>query len=104
MPVTMNDPALTRAMVPALQKAALGKAEESFINQAASEDFSYYAEKVPGLFVFLGATPADKDPAKAASNHNPGFFVDEATLITGVRSHVEFVLGYADHASQAAKK
>ncbi len=101
MPVTMNDPALTRAMVPALQKAALGKAEESFINQAASEDFSYYAEKVPGLFVFLGATPADKDPAKAASNHNPGFFVDEATLITGVRSHVEFVLGYAQYAKSS---
>lgn len=102
MPVTMNDPALTRAMVPALQKAALGQAQETLVNQAASEDFSYFAEKVPGLYVFLGATPADKDLAQAASNHNPGFFVDEATLITGVRSHVEFVLGYAEYARQQA--
>ena len=98
MPVTMNDADLTRAMVPALQKASHGRASETFVNQAASEDFSYFSEKVPGLYVFLGATPADKDPATAASNHNPGVFVDESTLITGVRSHVEFVLGYADYA------
>ena len=103
MPVTMNDANLTRAMVPALQKASDGKATETFVNQAASEDFSYYAEKVPGLFVFLGGTPKDQDPAKAASNHNPGFFVDESTLITGVRSHVEFVLGYADYAKTFTK-
>lgn len=103
MPVTMNDANLTRAMVPALQKASDGKATETFVNQAASEDFSYFAEKVPGLYVFLGATPKDQDPAKAASNHNPGFFVDESTLITGVRSHVEFVLGYADYAKTLTK-
>lgn len=98
MPVTMNDRDLTLAMVPALQKASDGQATEVFANQAASEDFSYFSQEVPGLYVFLGATPLDQDPAKAASNHNPGFFVDEATLITGVRSHVEFVLGYADYA------
>ena len=104
MPVTMNDAELTRAMVPALQKASSGKASETFVNQAASEDFSYFSEKVPGLYVFLGATPADKDPATAASNHNPGFFVDESTLITGVRSHVEFVLGYAQYAETLKNK
>lgn len=98
MPVTMNDRALTLAMAPALQKASDGNATEVFVNQAASEDFSYFAEKVPGLYVFLGATPADQDLATVPSNHNPGFFVDEATLITGVRSHVEFVLGYAEYA------
>lgn len=100
MPVTMNDKALTQAMVPALQRASYGKAQESFVNQAASEDFAYFAEKVPGLYVFLGATPPDKDLATAASNHHPDFFVDEATLITGVRSHVEWVLGYADYAAK----
>jgi amidohydrolase len=100
MPVTMNDAKLTRAMVPALQRASGGRATETLVNQAASEDFSYFSEKVPGLYVFLGATPANKDPATAASNHNPGFFVDESTLITGVRSHVEFVLGHAQYAKQ----
>ncbi len=102
MPVTMNDAELTRAMVPALQKASDGQAKETFVNQAASEDFSYFSEKVPGLYVFLGATPKDKDLSQAASNHHPEFFVDEETLVTGVRSHVEFVLGYADYAQTKA--
>lgn len=100
MPVTMNDVELTRAMVPALQKASDGQATETFVNQAASEDFSYFSEKVPGLYVFLGATPKDKELAQAASNHHPGFFVDEETMMTGVRSHVEFVLGYAGYAKE----
>lgn len=39
---------------------------------------------MPSLFVFVGATPADQDPAKAAPNHNPNFIVDDATLKTGV--------------------
>lgn len=96
MPVTLNNEELTRAMVPALQRASGGKARELKTGQAASEDFAYYAEKVPGLFVFLGATPPGKDLAKVAANHHPAFFVDDAALATGVRSHVEFVLGYAD--------
>jgi amidohydrolase len=83
-------------MVRALERAAPGKTKETFRSQAASEDFSYYAQAVPGLFVFLGGTPPDRDPLTAPSNHNPSFFVDEATLVTGVRAHVEFVLGYAE--------
>lgn len=96
MPVTINNEELTHAMVPALQRASNGKAKELKTGQSASEDFAYYAEKVPGLFVFLGATPPGKDLSKVAANHHPAFFVDDATLATGVRSHVEFVLGYAD--------
>ncbi len=95
MPITMNDQALTEAMAPALQRAADGRVKVLETNLAASEDFAYYAQKVPGLYVFLGATPPDQDMNNVANNHNPGFIVDEATLITGVRSHVEFVLAYA---------
>jgi metal-dependent amidase/aminoacylase/carboxypeptidase family protein len=49
---------------------------------------------VPGLFVFLGATPADQDMQKAPNNHSPYFTVDDATLATGVKAHVQFVLNY----------
>jgi metal-dependent amidase/aminoacylase/carboxypeptidase family protein len=52
----------------------------------ASEDFSFYAQEVPGLYVFLGVTPKDQDPAKAAPNHNPNFFVDESALVVGART------------------
>ena len=51
-----------------------------------SEDFSFYQRLVPGLFYFVGVTPPGVDPAQAASNHSPRFFVDEAGLLLGVRS------------------
>lgn len=98
-PVTSNNPALTEAMVPALELAAPGKVERLSSSQPGSEDFSLYAEKVPGLFVFLGATPEGQDMQKAAPNHSPYFSVDDATLATGVKAHVQFVLNYAGRAA-----
>lgn len=56
---------------------------------------------MPSLFVFVGATPADQDMAKAAPNHNSLFIVDNATLKTGVESHVRFILDYPKVAEQA---
>jgi len=82
---TVNDPALAAAMAPALRNAADGKVAESPL-AGASEDFSFFAEAVPGLYVFLGVTPKDQDPEKAAPNHNPEFFVDEHALVVGVRT------------------
>ena len=82
---TVNDAALAAAMAPALKRAADGNVAESPL-AGASEDFSFYAQAVPGLYVFLGVTPKDQDPAKAAPNHNPKFFVDEHALVIGVRT------------------
>ena len=93
-PVTTNDPDLTRSMVKALELAAPGKVKELPASLSPSEDFSYYAQKVPGLFVFLGATSADQDMSKAPNNHSPYFTADDATLATGVKAHVQFVLNY----------
>lgn len=94
-PVTTNNIALTEAMVPALELAAPGKVERLPSSLSPSEDFSLYAEKVPGLFVFLGATPEGPDMQKAPNNHSPYFTADDATLATGVKAHVQFVLNYA---------
>ncbi|HCS43026.1 MAG TPA: amidohydrolase, partial [Pseudomonas sp.] len=93
-PVTTNNPALTEAMVPALELAAPGKVERLESSLSPSEDFSFYAEKVPGLFVFLGATPENQDMQKVPNNHSPYFTADDATLATGVKAHVQFVLNY----------
>jgi amidohydrolase len=82
---TVNNAALTEQMAPALKRAADGKVAEAPL-AGASEDFSFYAHAVPGLYVFLGVTPAGQDPAKAAPNHNPKFFVDEHALVIGTRT------------------
>ncbi len=100
-PVTTNDKTLTELMAPSLiQAAGEGKAHVLEHNQSASEDFSYYGQLMPSLFVFLGATPADQDMSKAAPNHNPYFIVDDKTLKTGVESHMRFILDYPKVASQ----
>jgi amidohydrolase len=82
---TVNDAALAAAMAPALKRAADGNVAEAPL-AGASEDFSFLAQAAPGLYMFLGVTPKDQDPAKAAPNHNPKFFVDEAALVVGVRT------------------
>ena len=91
-PVTVNDPALTEAMVPTLNRVAGDSAQLRLINKVSgSEDFSFYQQVIPWLFIFLGVTPLHTLPAKSASNHSPRFFIDEPALITGVRSRGGFV-------------
>lgn len=82
-PVTANTPALAAAMLPTLRRVAPSVKEHELITGA--EDFSYFQQRVPGLFVFLGVTPRGQDPALAPSNHSPLFFADESALPVGVR-------------------
>jgi amidohydrolase len=96
-PITINDPALTARMLPAL-RGLVGAANVSETPPVVvSEDFSRYQEKVPGLFVFLGVTPPNKDWRTVARNHSPLFEADEAALPVGVRTMaglaVEYLVG-----------
>lgn len=85
-PVTYNDPALTARMLPTLQRVA-GQANVTVGELSTpAEDFALYQQKIPGLFVFLGIVPKDKDPATAPRNHSPSFFADEGALPLGVRA------------------
>ncbi|MBC2657354.1 amidohydrolase [Pseudomonas sp. MSSRFD41] len=90
---TINDPALTEKMLPSLRWAAKDDVVQGPLVGGA-EDFSFYAKQAPGLFVFLGVTPRDQDMAKAAPNHNPGFFVDESALVVGVRTLASLTTDY----------
>ena len=90
---TVNNDQLARHMRPVLEKAS-GKPVSVAPLQGASEDFSFYAQATPGLFVFLGITPPEQDPATAAPNHNPNFFVHEAALAAGVRAMSSMALTF----------
>lgn len=83
-PVTVNDPKLTSQMLPTLRRV-LGANLVEGSKITGAEDFSYFQQRVPGLFLLLGITPS-ADVGKAPQNHSPKFFVDEAALITGVRT------------------
>jgi amidohydrolase len=85
-PVTVNDAELTEAMLPTLERVA-GKAQVGVIPKVTgSEDFSFYQHVVPGLFFFVGITPATQDLKSAAPNHSPLFYIDETGLPLGVRA------------------
>ncbi len=84
-PVTLNDPALTERMLPTLRRVAGAANVVLGPLTGTAEDFSFYQQKVPGMFVFLGVTPRDQDYTKVAQNHSPLFFADESALPIGVR-------------------
>lgn len=93
-PVTRNDPALTERMLPTLRRVA-GDANVRLASlTGTAEDFSYFGQRAPGLFIFLGVTPRDQDYTKAAQNHSPQFFADESALPVGVRVMTNLALDY----------
>jgi amidohydrolase len=93
-PVTYNDPALTAQMLPTLQ--AVAGVNNTLLKPAVTgaEDFSFYQEKVPGLFINLGGMPKGQDPLKAPSHHTPNFFIDESGFTLGVKALTNLTLDY----------
>lgn len=95
-PATVNDSNLTFKMVPTLERVA-GKQNVTVANkETGSEDFSFYQQKAPGLFFFVGITPPDKDLKTVAVNHSPLFYVDESGLPLGVRALVNLTMDYME--------
>ena len=92
--MTFNDPTLTATVAPSLRRATPGTFQPNAPVTMASEDFSQYQQKVPGVFFFLGVTPKGSDPSKAAPNHSPLFCVDDAALVVGVRAFANLVVDY----------
>ncbi len=92
--VTYNDSTLVNKTLPALQAAA-GKENVVQSNWVTtSEDFSYYAEKAPAFFFFLGGMPKGNDPGKAPAHHTADFYLDENGFDVGVKAFCEIVFNY----------
>lgn len=83
-PVTFNDPELTAQMAPVLNRVAANGQAIITKPLMGAEDFSYFAEKIPGLFVGLGVAKDGVGPTESASNHSPYFYVNDAALPVGV--------------------
>lgn len=94
MPVTFNNEKITKQMVASLKRAAGDNNVIEIPPDTGSEDFAYYVEKVPGMFFFVGACPADMDPAKAASHHTPDFMMDEGSMRVGLKAMLQLTLDY----------
>ena len=93
-PATVNHAGLTRWSLPRLARVNGAQRVRKVPKLLGGEDFSYYQQRVPGLFFLVGVTPPGRDPREAAPNHSPRFFVDEAGLLPGLRSLLALAPGY----------
>ena len=93
-PITYNDAALTADVVPVLEASA-GKEHVRQIDAVTgAEDFSFYANEVPGFFFFLGGKPHDQPVEETAAHHTPDFYIDESGFVVGVRTLTNLALHY----------
>ena len=93
-PVTFNDVALTEKMLPSLRKTAGDSNVVLKPATTAAEDFSFYQQKAPGLFIFLGGMPKGEDPKNAPAHHTRDFYIDESGFKLGVEAMANLTVDY----------
>jgi amidohydrolase len=93
-PVTINHVGLTAWSAPRLQRVAGAERVIEVPRVTGSEDFSYFQQRIPGFFYFVGVTPVDQKPQNAPANHSPRFYADEAGLPLALRSLASLAAGY----------
>ena len=95
-PVTFNDEKLTEMMLPTLEKSA-GKENVTLIPAiTGSEDFSFFAQEVPGFYFFVGSTTIGRDLKTVGDHHTPQFLMDDSSFKTGVKAMCNLVFDYME--------
>jgi len=87
-PVLENDPDLARRAADVLPRVHDHVDPRTRLNFGA-EDFAYYAQRVPALFMFLGTRNTAKGITSV--NHSSSFDIDEDVLEVGVRALLALV-------------
>tara|TARA_Y200000002_G_scaffold87451_1_gene69744 strand:- start:1408 stop:2676 length:1269 start_codon:yes stop_codon:yes gene_type:complete len=90
-PVTFNNIALGERMKKSLIEASNGNFAE-ISRRTGAEDFSYFSQEIPGLYIFLGVN--DPDKMNQAGNHSPYFTVNDDALDEGLRSLIYMTIDY----------
>jgi amidohydrolase len=96
--VTINEQALTERMLPTLQRVAGEDNVKLRAKITGSEDFSFFAQQAPGLFIFIGGSPKGTDMSKVAYNHSAKFFVEDSAMKLGVRALLNLTVDYLESA------
>lgn len=81
-PVVNNDSKMVEDFIKANDKDVV----EEIPMQMISEDFSYYQQRIPGLYLFLGVR--NKEKGFVNGLHNSKFNFDEKVLLNGVQSYI----------------
>ncbi|WDE06328.1 amidohydrolase [Thalassomonas viridans] len=93
-PITYNDPSLMRKMLPVLEATA-GEGNARVTGAVTgAEDFSFFQEQVPGLYLFVGGKDKNMPKSQAPDHHTPEFRIDESGMKLGVRLLTNLTLDY----------
>lgn len=92
-PILRNDPRLSERAVEILRQVAGPRRVRPHLPAMGSEDFAYFAQRVPAFYFFLGVrTPGSRGQAL----HSPELNPDEAALPIGVQAAASLLAGLAD--------
>jgi len=97
-PITFNDHALMDQVLPTLVRTA---GQENVINSKAvtgAEDFSFFQQEIPGIYLWVGGKPLDVSEADSPAHHTPEFFVDDSGMKLGVKLLTNLTLDYMNSA------
>lgn len=87
IPPVINDADATAIALRAARRVAAGGVDQAFPPSTAGDDFAFFAQTVPGAYVWLGNGAADA----GGQHHNPGYDFNDAAIPTGVSFWVEVV-------------
>ena len=79
-----------------MQKAAGAANVQLMDAMTGSEDFSFFAAKVPAFFFFLGGMKPGQDPHTSFPHHTADFYLDESGFKLGVKAFCTLVLDYSN--------
>ena len=88
-PSTVNNEKCTKNVINAISKI-IGESSYAPYLSMGGEDFSYYLEKIPGCFFFVGSSPLDSEPL-SIPHHCSHFDIDEKSLLIGASAFVKII-------------
>ncbi len=90
-PATVNDPALSQAVQPLLERI-LGAGNVKIVEPTmGGEDFAYFANVVPGFYYRLGVV---KPGTTSGGLHTPTFRADDSAVPVGIRTMSRLLADY----------
>ena len=78
-------------MIPTLKEASDGRFG-LITKRTGAEDFSYFSQEIPGLYIFLGVN--DPGVMEQPGNHSPYFTVNDDALDEGLKALIYMALDY----------
>ena len=85
-PPTVNNKAITEIVLSAAKKVAGSNVKAPYLTMGG-EDFSYFANEIPGCFFFIGSAPANQEPM-STPHHCSHFNIDENALLIGASTFI----------------